>query len=124
MSRIDIYHSRRNMHQLCAFWTRDESGIGNSEAYDYKDQPDGYFYAKEITPETVDNNVLFSTFMADQHHTMLESTDDLEGLTENSRVLFKDQPWRVDSIQKHPIIKETEFCKFETFYWYVQLVRQ
>jgi hypothetical protein len=123
VSRVDIYHSRRSSHDLCAFWIRNEDGIGNSDEYFYKTPPTGYFYAKEINPETVNNNVIMGMFMADQHHIMLESTDDLSDMTENSRVRFNGEIWRVESLQKTPIIKENELCRFKAYYWYISLVR-
>lgn len=123
MSRIDIYHSRRCMFNLCAFWVRDEDGVGNSDEYRYKTQPDGYFYAKEVDSEMINNNVLFGAFMADEHHIMIESTDDLTGMTENSKVRYKNNDWRVESLQKQLIMKESQFNSKETYYWYIQLVR-
>lgn len=123
MSRIDLYHSRRNMHNFCAFWVRDESGIGNSEEYVYKNKPTGYFYAKEIDAETVNNNIIFGAFMADQHHILIESADDLSGMTENSLVRYKGDIWRVENLQKRIILKETEYNSTTNYYWYIQLVR-
>lgn len=123
MSRVDIYHSRRDMFNFCPFWVRNEDGIGNSEEYVYNKAPSGYFYAKEVDAETVGSNVIYGAFMADQHHILIESADDLTDMTENSIVKYKNHLWRVKDLQKRLIVKESEFSSIETYYWYIQLVR-
>lgn len=123
MSRVNLRHSRRNMHNYCPFWVRDESGVGNSEEYAYKNQPNGYFYAKETEAENDNNNVLFGAFMADSHRVMLESVDNINDLTENSIVKYKNNYWRVESLQKRIILKETQFSSISSYHWYIQLVR-
>lgn len=111
------------MHNLCPFWVRNEDGVGNSEEYVYNRKPSGYFYAKEANAETNNTNIIVGSFMADQHMVMLKSADDLRDITENSIVRYNNCLWRVESIQKEPIRKESEFCSEMTYYWYLQLIR-
>ena len=123
MSRVDIYHSRRGMYNLCPFWIRNEDGVGNSEEYIYNRKPSGYFYAKEVNAETNNSNIIAGSFMADQHIITLESADWLEDMTENSIVRYNGYLWRVDSVQKTPVRKESEFSSRISYYWYLQLIR-
>lgn len=123
MSRVNLRHSRRNMHNYCPFWLRDERGVGNAEEYIYNRVPSGFFYAKETEAESDNNTVLFGSFMADSHRVMLESVDDLNDLTENAIVKYKNEIWRVESLQKRMIIKETQFSSIPSYHWYIQLMR-
>lgn len=123
MSGIDIYYTRRGMYNLCQFWDRDESGVGNSEEYTYYNLPDGTFYAKEANNESNEVQTLFGSFMADSHSILLESHDDLNGLRENCLVKFDNCLWRVENIQKKIRRKQSEFNPNFDYVWYIQLRR-
>lgn len=123
MAGIDMHHSRRGMFNLCAFWVRDESGVGNSDEYIYKTKPTGYFYAKEERAEYDDTGTIMGAFMVHQHSILLRSNDDLTGITKNSLVRYRGNIWRVDNVQKETIIKESQYLNKPKYYWYIQIVR-
>lgn len=124
MGRIDIYQTRRTHFFECAWWSRDEDGVGNSEEYIYKTRPTGMFYARPITSENSRANVIQGVFMADAHNVTIESNDDLNGIKVNDLVRFDDKIWIVaDSPQKLLRNKVAQFSKYNIYKWTISLRR-
>ena len=96
MGGINTDYSRRTMPNLCAYWKRDESGVGNSDVLIYSQNPAGYFYARAITVERDNTSTIQDAFMADSHTVTIESNDDLDDIGVNDLVRYKGKIWRVD----------------------------
>lgn len=124
MGRVDIFQSRRTNFFQCMWWTRDESGVGNSEDLIYQKQPSGIFYAKPKTSENDTKTTIQGVFMADVHTVTLESNDDLTGIATNDLVRFDNKIWRVDGApQKLLRNKMSQFSSYNVYKWTIALRR-
>lgn len=122
--RIDIFQSRRTHFFSCAWWSRDESGVGNSEEEVYNTTPTGIFYARPITSENDRATVIQGAFMADAHNITIESNDDLTGIKVNDLVRFDNKIWIVDSSpQKLLRNKVAQFSGYNIYKWTIALRR-
>lgn len=120
---IDIFASRREYHELCKWWERDESDDTPLEEIDYQIPPKGIFYAKETSPEYNDNNIV-GNFMFDRTTVTITSPDNLFDMHRNSVVLYQGDYWIVDSIQKvHYRQKQQEFAvdKHNSHHWVLRM---
>ena len=97
MAGINLDYSRRTMPNRCAWWRRDESGIGDSDQYVYVNSPSGYFYAKATSPERELTSEIQNAFMAKSRVVSIESNDDLGDISVNDLVRYKGRIWRVDA---------------------------
>ena len=97
MAGINLDYSRRTMPNRCCWWSRDESGVGNSDEYIYLQEPRGYFYAKATTPERETMNVVQNTYMSPKITVVIESNDDLGDIAINDLVRYKGKIWRINN---------------------------
>ena len=133
---FDLFQSRRNQNEYCRWWgrkERDSSGDFEEDILVYKNVPSGFFYAKEISGEAQDDNVIGGIFMTDKTSVTIMSSDDLSDLYNvkqdiRNRVLveYQGELWRVDNVQKRKAkIQNTEFGKtnYCSHYWYLSLIK-
>ena len=121
----DRWVSRRDCHEKCMWWERDESVEGNDELIMQR-APSGTFMAKEIAPEYYDNGVVGGSFMYDRATTTIRTPDNVEGLKNNCIVKYRDEKWFVVSVQRKNIRNNmTEFApeNFVPHYYIIQLRR-
>ncbi len=110
---IDLWTSRRDKFLECKFWSQDEAeenGVDDSEIA-YKLSPTGTFYAKELNPYNITNQVLAEAFMAEAITVSIFTEDDISSLKRNDIVEFDGEIYRVEEIQKNPYKKQRQFMK-------------
>ena len=126
---IDISQSRRDYNHLCRWWVRDERDQFTSDELVYKRTPSGGFWAKEVSPEQLRNNVIGGTFMFDSSHVTIKSPDNLFALQEETAkneclVEYDGELWIVVSIQKSKHKRgNTMFASDKncSHFWYIEL---
>lgn len=111
------------MFNVCKFWVRDESFKGDLNQVVLKERPNGTFYAKEVSPDVVENSIIGGSFMLDQNTTTIFTYDDINELKTNDIVLYDRHAWRVVNVQKSTKIKENQFNEKKTYEYYVSLKR-
>ena len=118
--------SRRDCHELCAWWERNESDDYTDDELIMKRPPSGYFHAKEMTSETYDNGIVGGSFMYDRATVLIRTPDDVSGLKNNCLVKYQDDKWIVVSVQRKNIRNGmTEFAPERNVphFFYIQLRR-
>lgn len=121
---IDLFRSRRGFNEYCKWWTRNESESIDPARLVMEQKPSGTFYAKEISAETYNDNVLGGMFRFDKTVTVIQSPDDLEGMHNNDVVLYQGEIWFVRNVQKRKFrIQSTEFAtdRHCSHNWYIEL---
>lgn len=73
----DIGQSRNNYNEYCSYWNRDERDIYDTDEYVYKRIPTGHFWAKEITPEVDQDNIIDGAFNFEKTTVTIKSVDNL-----------------------------------------------
>ena len=104
---FDLFQSRRNMNEICKWWSRDESEDIDGDELIYGRVPRGTFYAKEVNAEVQDDNIIAGMFAADKTAVTIMSSDDLSDLfnvyadiRNRALVEYQGEIWRGDSVQK------------------------
>ena len=130
---FDLFQSRRNMNELCRWWSRNESDDIDEDELQYKRVARGSFYAKEINAEVQDDNVIAGIFATDKTSVTIMSSDDLSDLyneyqdiRNRTLVEYQGEIWRVDNVQKRKArIQNSEFAKTSevSHYWYLSLIK-
>lgn len=126
---IDLAQSRRDCHEECLWWERDERDEFSSNELVHKRAPAGTFWAKEINPEQLRNDIIGGVFRFDSSHVTLRTPDDCFLLAKRSIesecvVLYQDEIWIVDSVQKSKARKNNVMFakdKYCSHYWYIEL---
>lgn len=121
---IDISQSRRDYHCLCRWWERDERDEFTSDELILKRIPSGAFWAKEISPEQMRNDIVGGVFNFDSSHVTVKTPDNCEKMKENDLVLYQNEYWIVVSVQKSKVKRgNTMFAsdKFCSHFWYIEL---
>ena len=124
MGNVDIYHSRRSNYTECVYWVRDDSPIvGSLNQWILKNESNGVFYAKEVSPQYNQANPQANVFMFDKDIITLETDDDVDELTRGCVVLYNGKPWMVDNVQRRLHRKESEFDTEQHFKTIVSIRR-
>lgn len=106
---IDIYHSRRGKFRKCSYWLRKDNEPVEQLVYNVA--PTGIFYAVEASVISKVSNNTYGRVLFDKQTVTLMTDDDIEDITQNSIVLYKEQIWLVVDVQIELHMKETEFSK-------------
>ena len=123
---IDLRQSRRNCNEWCRWWTRKDSDKEDEvpDELIYKRTPDGQFWAEEISPERLKNNVIGGAFLFDSSHVSIRTPDNCFGLKSEDLVQYQDEIWIVVDAQKSKARKgSTMFASDKNcpHYWYIEL---
>ena len=121
---FDLFQSRRNYNEPCKWWSRDERDELESNELIMKRIPSGTFWAKEVSPESLQNIQIGNTFMFDKTNITIKTPDNIFGLKNNDVVLFRDELWIVINVQKTKArMQQTQFAieKNCSHYWYIEL---
>lgn len=116
---IDIYTSRRTEHNKCCYWKRLEETY-DMEEYSHSNECDGVFYAKEISPQTLQKQIVGGMFMFDES-TISLVTHDAVNIAQGDLVKYDDQYWNVLNVQKIRVKKQSQFLKNTSYKTYIQL---
>jgi hypothetical protein len=130
---FDLFQSRRNQNEFCRWWSRNESSDYEEDVLIYKQIPSGSFYAKEISAEVQDDNIVAGVFFAEKNSITIMSSDDLTSLFNSKQdirnkvlVEYQNEIWRVDNVQKRKArIQNSEFGRVNNIshYWYLSLIK-
>lgn len=124
MGRVDLNHSRRTNYAECIYWIRDENdAIANASKWVLENQPAGDFYAKSVSPKTMQELPLQGTWMFDKNSITLETDDDISDITRGSIVKYNNKLWFVVDVQGEVHEKESAFSE-EIDYKYFLLLRR
>lgn len=118
---ISEFTSRRINFEKCKYWNRKESKL-DLEQYVYENAPSGHFYAKEITAQTLQKNIIGNTFMFDQNTIALE-TSDVVNIVSGDIVEYDNELWVVNNVQYDEIHKNKQFMKTSYKKTYIQMRR-
>lgn len=116
---IDIYTSRRNEFDECAYWSRDDDEQDLSK-YAYENDITGIFYAKEMSALSTQKNNVGGVFLYDEDSITIE-TSDIVSIKAGDIVRYDDKLWLVMSVQKKEIHKRKQFLKDSFYKTYIQL---
>lgn len=123
---FDIFQSRRNYNEPCKWWSRNEGEEYDEDVLIHKRVPTGTFWAKEISPETDDNNIIGGVFMVDRDAVTIVSPDNLFGIKDRDWVEYQGEIWRIDNVQKRKArMQNSEFAadRNVSHYWYLSLIK-
>lgn len=115
---VDIFTSRRTMFDKCQFWKRNEDDYVDTNEIVYSIEPSGYFSAQQVSGEENSPQVIGGIYMFDSNRVTIKTNDDIEIIKKNDVVLFREEGWRVENVQKIPVKKVNQYCSeiYYTFY--------
>lgn len=105
---IDVYHSRRGKFRKCIYWLRETNNVKPEELI-HKISPAGFFWAVEDSGIAQQNNNVNGNVMFDKTMVTLKTDDEVEDITQNCIVKYRNLIWLVNDVQKQLHNKETEF---------------
>lgn len=119
---LDLFTSRRTMHDKCVFWCRKADEDLNALIFN-TNEPSGFFYAKQITSIQDIPQVLAGVFLFDSETVTIQSNDKIDKLKRDDMVQFRDEIWRVEQVQKTPIRMNNQYSKDIRMTYFVRLKR-
>jgi len=108
---IDLRTSRRDYFLHCAYWNQLEEDYITDDRIVYETEPNGFFYAKELSSYNVSSNIIGGVFMAKSVRLTIETRDDVHNLNRNDIVVIDEKPYRVEDIQIAPVKKQRQYGK-------------
>jgi hypothetical protein len=99
---LDLFTSRRTMHDKCNYWRRESNEDINALIHEIN-EPSGFFYAKQITSIQDMPQVLAGVFLFDSETVTIQSNDELDKLKRDDIIQFRGEIWRLEQIQATPI---------------------
>lgn len=124
MVGVDLFQSRRNYNERCRWWSRNEDDINIASDLIMKRIPTGYFMAKEISPERIEDVRLADSFLFQKNSIQIQSPDNLEDIKVNDLVEFQEEKWIVANVQKRKAkIQNTQYSSDRncSHFWILEL---
>lgn len=121
---FDLMQSRKNYNICCKWWSKKQYVDVDDDELIYNRVPSGHFYAKEVSAETVSNNVIGGAFMVDRTSVTIKSPDNLQNIKSEDLVEYQGEKWIVANVQKSKArIQRTYFASDRncSHYWYLEL---
>lgn len=121
---IDRFQSHATYNEKCRWWARNENDDYPPEELVMKRIASGSFWAKEVSPASLRNNILGGVFLFDNTHITIKSPDNLANIKSEDLVLFRGEYWLVVSVQRSKARNQnTYFGKDKdcSHYWYLEL---
>lgn len=121
---IDIFQSRRDYNEPCKWWSRNETDDYESDEMIMKRVPTSIFWAKEISPEVMQDAIVGGSFRFDKTTVTIKSPDNLWGIKNDDLILYQGEKWIVDSVQKVKAKKQNSLFAADrncSHYWYIEL---
>lgn len=115
----DLLLGRRGDFERCKYWVRNEDDEDLSQ-YLYEIEPDGIFYAEEITPEDLRKLTINGIFMFDESLITIYTNGSIS-LKKGDLVEFRGDIWVVQSCQTKRVQKNLQFMKRPSTKSYIQL---
>jgi hypothetical protein len=124
MGRVDLFHSRRINYDRCEYWVRDErDSTGSPSEWIMRNDKSGVFYARAISPENNQANVVSNVWMLDSNNITLETDDDIHEMTRGCIVKYDNDLWLVQGVQKSIHLKESEFSKHKHYKYIINITK-
>lgn len=121
---VDLFQSRRTCNEFCHFWSRNEDEKYEADELVHKRTSSGSFWAEEMSPEQLKNNIIAGSFMFDSDHVTIRSPDDCSVLKQNDLVKYQGEIWIVTNVQRTKARKsqlEYAYDRNCSHYWYIEL---
>lgn len=121
---VDLTQSRREYHEYCRYWHRDERDENTPDEIIYKRNATGSFWAKEMSPEQDRDNIVGGVFMFDVTHVTLKTPDVCVDLVSKDLVEYQGELWIVVSAQQSKAKKSNTMYaknKYCSHYTYIEL---
>lgn len=121
---MDLFQSRNTYNERCKWWSRNENDEYESDELVMKKVPSGTFMAKEVSPESDQDNVLGGVFLVERTMTSIKTPDNVFGIKKNDLVMFQNEKWIVLNVQKSKAkIQNTMFAndKHCSHFYYIEL---
>lgn len=116
---IDTQLGRRGHFERCKYWVRDESDYDLSE-YTYKQEPNGIFYAEEVTAKDIKKLVINGVFMFDESLITIQTKGQIS-LKQGDLIEFEGEMWIVQSCQQKKFNRNNQFMKRPSVITYIQI---
>lgn len=118
---IDLWTSRRKAFLECDYWKQNENEyivFGNQ--IEYENFPSGFFKAEFVTKINDANQNLENSFLLKETSFTISTYDDVSNLEINDivRINGEEKKYRVNSINKSPTKKQTQFLIDKVSYQY------
>ena len=121
---IDLEQSHATYNEKCRWWARNEDDDIPLDELVSKRVPSGSFWAKEVNPEVLRNNIVGGVFLLDNSHITIKSPDNLANMKSEYVVEFRGEIWRVMSVQRSKARNQNTYFakdKYCSHYWYLEL---
>ena len=118
---IDLYTSRRKAFLECEYWKQMENDyIVPASQIEHELIPSGYFNAEIVNNLSENNQTIENVFMLKETSLTVMTFDDVSDLEINDVVKINGNkmPFRVETINKEPIKKQTQFMVVDVAYQY------
>lgn len=120
---VDVFRSRRTEPIECEYWIAKDEIQPTLDEYDIDTLPDGTFFASEMNSMMEEYQVVEQSFMFKSRNVTLKTNDDISDITENSKVKYDDEIWRVKNVQKEKKKKRSYFDTEPEYTYYLTLRR-
>jgi hypothetical protein len=121
---IDLRQSRATYHEKCRWWKRNENDDIETDELVMKRVADGFFMAKEVTPNRTQNFTVGGVMRFEKDTITIKSPDNLISIESEDYVEFRGELWRVVSVQRSKARNQnTYFGKDKncSHFWYLEL---
>ena len=122
---IDLYTSRRKAFLECEYWNQMENEyIVPASQIEHEQIPSGFFTAEIVSNLSEANQTIENVFLLQETSLTITTFDDISDLKINDIVKINDgqQIFRVDTINKEPLKKQTQFfLNGSSFQYFIKL---
>ena len=121
---FDMFQSRRNYNEPCKWWSRNLKDEIDLDELVYNHVPNGFFMAKEVSPETERNNPIANTWLLNRSGVTIKTPDNVYGIESECLVLYQEELWLVVDVQKIKARTQQTFYANDkncSHYYYIEL---
>lgn len=121
---FDFGQTRRGYNEHCKWWSRNETDQYDNSELVYKRIPSGEFFAREVSPQMENNNIISGTFLFEKDTITIETPENLQGIKPNDYIMYQDEYWIVVDVQSRQVRQQqTEFMKHKriSHHWFLSL---
>lgn len=125
MGTVDLFHSRRSNYLICEYWVRDErDAVGSPSQWITYNRPSGTFHAKPVSPKSGQMQVVNGVWALDADRRTIETDDHVDDIARGCIVRCSGELWLVESVQREPHLRQSEFSKKEDFKYVISMTRR
>ena len=104
---IDIYHSRRTKYERTPYYN--DAPSRDLDKWVLTTKPAGYIYCQPVDTRSIQKNQVNNAMMFDNDNLVLLTSDECDGLSRGSVLLYRGHTFIVDNLRKELHLKESEF---------------